>query len=214
VSNHSSGSDDHSSGSDDHSSGSDDHSDRATARPRDRATARPRDRATARPRDRASSSPTMAHAHPAASGRRGRASSAARSDIRTITGTDRAEEGGYGPGTHRAGSRRRYTRLGVARARPKDAAGYQCRIPREVRPVPQRVRPCSAAPAPAPHNRLITRRPPRPDGGIGAGAVGLSAASAPRARDNPRLSRGLAPPARLASAHLAWNPTPTHRRRR
>ena len=58
-----------------------------------------------------------------------------------------------------------------------------CRFPREVRPVPLHLRPCSADPAPTLQNRLITCRPLRHDARIGAGLVELSAGSAHLARN-------------------------------
>jgi len=46
-----------------------------------------------------------------------------------------------------------------------------CRFPREVRPVPRHLRPCSADPAPTLQNHLSTCRPLRHDARIGAGLV-------------------------------------------
>jgi len=59
----------------------------------------------------------------------------------------------------------------------------RCRIPRDVRPVPLHLRPCSADRAPIPQNHLITRRLWTQDVGIGARSMGLSAGSGHLARN-------------------------------
>jgi len=64
---------------------------------------------------------------------------------------------------------------------PDGRAG--CRIPREMRPIPQHLRRCSADPAPTLQNCLSMRRPSRHDAGMGAGSVGRSAGSAHLARN-------------------------------
>ncbi len=65
-----------------------------------------------------------------------------------------------------------------------------CRFPREMRPVPLNLRPCSADPAPTPQNRLSTRRLRTQDVGIGGTFCRIGA---PRA-EHGRISRGIAPP--------------------
>jgi len=61
--------------------------------------------------------------------------------------------------------------------------GGRCRIPREMRPIPQHLRRCSADPAPTLQNCLSMRRPSRHDARMGAGSVGRSAGSAHLARN-------------------------------
>ncbi len=69
-----------------------------------------------------------------------------------------------------------------------------CRFPREMRPVPLNLRPCSADPAPTPLNRLSTRRLRRLRH-VDWRRIGgtFCRIAAPRAEQG-RLSRGIAPP--------------------